>query len=462
MRLPIRLRLTAWYVGLLALVIAGLGAFVVLRLRADRIADVDRSLRSSAAQIAHDYRLEGRPEFFDVSATILRAVPEGKSGAQLIAPGGRVSARYGTDTPTTPLLSRRDVRSALAGHEVVRTVRTPLKHEPFRIVARSARDRRRRQALVVASSIDGINAAIHRLVVLLLLAGPAALALTAAGGWWLSRKALRPVAEMTTQADRIEMDRLDERVEVPRASDEISRLGQTLNRMLDRLSRGVEEKRQLVADASHELRTPLATMQSELDVALGYDELQPEAAAVLQSAREEVQRMTRIVENLLTLARADEGRLDLLSRPVELRPAAEEAVAGLSEIASTREVRLELEGDGEVVQGDRDRLRQVLSNLVENAIKYSPAGTEVRVAIWHDGAEAGVTVTDQGMGIPAADLSHVFERFYRVDSSRRRGDGGSGLGLAICRTIVDAHGGRIWAASQEGRGSEFSFALPAS
>ena len=171
--------------------------------------------------------------------------------------------------------------------------------------------------------------------------------------------------------------------------------------------------------------------------------------------------MTRIVENLLTLARADEGRLDLLPRPLELRPVAEQAVAGLGEMASAKQVRLTVGGDGEVVQADGDRLRQVMSNLVENAIKYSPAGSEVRVAIWHDGREAGATVMDDGVGIPAGELDRVFERFYRVDSARHRGDGGSGLGLAICRTIVDAHGGRIWAASEEGHGSSVSFALPA-
>jgi signal transduction histidine kinase len=133
-------------------------------------------------------------------------------------------------------------------------------------------------------------------------------------------------------------------------------------------------------------------------------------------------------------------------------------VAGLGELAAAKQVRLAVEGDGEVVEADGDRLRQVLSNLIENAIKYSPAGSEVRVAIWHDDAEVGATVTDRGMGIPDGELEQVFDRFYRSDSARS--DGGSGLGLAICRTIVDAHGGRIWAVSEEGRGSSFSFALP--
>jgi two-component system, OmpR family, sensor kinase len=455
MRLPIRLRLTAWYVVLLALIVAALGAFLVVRLRADRITDVDRSLRSSAVQIAAGYEQEGPAEFQDTSGTVLRAVPEGDPGSQLIDRDGRVRLRHSAEIPHAPLLSPAQVRSVLAGREVVRTVHSG--GEPLRVVAARADGR----VVAAATSIKGIDAAVNRLVVLLLIAGPTALLLAALGGWLLARTALRPVAEMTARAERIEVDRLDEHVPVPGPNDEISQLGNTLNRMLDRLRSGVAEKQQLVADASHELRTPLATMLSELDVALTYEELQPEAAAVLESAREEVLRMTRIVENLLTLARADAGRLGLLRRPLELRPVANEAVAGLRELASERGVRVAVEGDGEVVVGDGERLRQVLTNLVENAIKHSPSGGKVVVATWHDGSKAGVTVSDRGPGIPEADRERVFERFYRVDSARRRGDGGSGLGLAICRTIVDAHGGRIWVTSGDGEGSSFSFALSA-
>ena len=152
-----------------------------------------------------------------------------------------------------------------------------------------------------------------QVLLLLLLAGPAALAATALGGWWLARKALLPVDRMTSQAEEIGIDRLHERIALPRARDEIGRLAETLNAMLDRLERGVEEKRRLVADASHELRTPLAAMRAELDVSLMADDLPPAGREVLESTREEVDRMSRIVDNLLTLARVDEGRLELLT-----------------------------------------------------------------------------------------------------------------------------------------------------
>jgi heavy metal sensor kinase len=297
-------------------------------------------------------------------------------------------------------------------------------------------------------------------IVLLLLGGGAALVLTAAGGWWLAGKTLTPVARMTSQAQRIGIDRLDDRVPVPRASDELAQLARTLNGMLDRLQRGVEEKHRLVADTSHELRTPLAVMRSELDVALMEPDLTAESHAVLQSSREEVERMSRTVENLLTLAGVDEGRLELMNEPVELFDLAERVARSLQPVAETKGVSIEVDGTARPVPGDRDRLQQVLANLVQNAVTHSDRGESVRIHLWENGRGAGATVSDDGPGIPAGAQPHVFERFYRVDGSRSRDNGGSGLGLAISREIVLAHGGHIELESREGRGSAFSFSVP--
>jgi heavy metal sensor kinase len=461
MRLPIRTRLTAWYVAVLALVIAALGAFVVVRLRADMTADFDRSLRSAAGQIRAGYQAGGPKEFGSLGTGVVRVLPA-DSGAQLIRPGGGLADALGSDLPRTPLLTSADRRRVLRGGTVTITTHGRSDGEPFRVFATGVTRRGERDALVVASSLEGVDSAVHRVLVLLLIAGPAVLLAVAAGGWWITRAALRPVEELTRQAERIEVDRLDERVAVPRRSDEIAHLAATLNRMLDRLRRGVEDKRRLVADASHELRTPLAVMRSELDVALGYERLQPEARAVLASAREEVGRMTRTVENLLTLARADEGELELLRRPVALRAVVDEVVADLGPIAAERGVTVTACGDGARADADRDRLRQVAANLVDNAIKHSRRGGEVRAEAWRANGEAGLRVSDDGTGIPAQALAHVFDRFYRADGARGSTNGGSGLGLAICREIVVAHGGRIWVESEEGRGSRFSVALPAS
>jgi len=265
---------------------------------------------------------------------------------------------------------------------------------------------------------------------------------------------------MTAQAEEIGIDRLHERIAVPRAKDEIGHLAVTLNAMLDRLERGVEEKRRLIADASHELRTPLAVMRAELDVSLRGDDLGSAARATLESTREEVDHMSRTVDNLLTLAEVDEGRLGLLVRRVSLRETCETAARPLRPLAAAKQVRLDVAGDACEASADPQRLHQALTNLIENAIKFTAPGGEVRVTTWQDGDEVGVTVTDTGPGIPAADRAHVFDRFYRVDRARSRDAGGSGLGLAICQEIARAHGGRVWVDSEEGQGSAFSLALP--
>ena len=459
MKLPIRVRLTAWYVVLLALVIAGLGFFVVTRLRTDLVGHADTSLRTSASQIRGALERRGPVPAPTLSSTVLGVLP-GDSGSQLVDQSGRFRPLSGPDLPHQALLRPAQVRAVLRGDTIRTTVHGRRDDEPFRIIAIPVVAGGRPEALVVGTSLEGVDAAVDRVVKLMLLAGPAALLIIALGGWWLAGKALRPVTRVTERAERIEVDRLDERVPVPPARDEISRLAVTLNHMLDRLDRGVAERKRLVADASHELRTPLAVMRSDLDVALRYDDLDPEAARVLTSMREEVERMSRTVENLLTLARADEGGLELLRRPLDLRVVVDDVAADLGPVAADRGITVTATGQHAEVDGDRDRLRQVVANLVDNAVKYSHDGGEVRIATWRQDSEAGVSVDDDGVGLPPGALAHVFDRFYRVDDARVREQGGSGLGLAICREIVAAHGGHVWAESGQRRGARFSLALP--
>jgi heavy metal sensor kinase len=455
MSLPIRVRLTAWYAGLLAAAIAGLGAFLVLQLRTDLRAAVDRDVHAAAVQIARGYGQDGAPEFLDVSETVLAG-----SGAasQVLDADGRVLLTYGEPGAAHALLSPGALAQALAGARGLQTVELQPGDQRYRAQALAVPGRRR--VVVVAESLSHVEESVRRVLILLLLAGPAAVAIASIGGWWLARKALGPVDRMTSEAAGIGIERLDERVAVPRARDEVGHLAVTLNAMLDRLEQGIKEKHRLISDASHELRTPLAVMRAELDVSLRGDELSPAGRAVLESAREEVDTMSRTVDNLLTLAQADEGRLELLTERLRLGDAVEAAVAPLRALAAAKRVRLEVVAGGEEALADPRRLRQALTSLIENAIKFSRPGGAVGVAAWREGDEVGVTVTDDGPGIPAEDRPHVFDRFFRVDGARGREVGGSGLGLAICREIALSHGGRVWVDSEEGRGSAFSLALP--
>ena len=460
MSVPIRLRMTAWYVLLLAAVLAALGAFVVTRLRSDLIASADSSLRGAASQIAQGWEAERAKDFLDVAHTVLPGPTRRGSGAQVLDPTGAVVVSVGDPLVEAPLIADRRLARALSGPEVRFSLHGGSPDEHLRAIAMPVRRHGRRQALVVTESLAATDRATHRVLVLGLLGGAGALALIALGGWWIARRALAPVERMTSRADRIGIEDLAERISVPRWRDEVGHLARTLNAMLGRLERGVRARERLIADVSHELRAPLAAIRSELEVSLRHDALDGPARKAVASAREETVRMSRIVENLLTLARVDEGRLELLVGAHDLGEIAEEAAMSYRAAAESAGVRLALSGGPATVQGDRDRLRQVIGNLIDNAIHFAPAGSEVGVEVWSERGEAGVRVSDEGPGVPREDAERIFERFARRDPARPRA-AGAGLGLAICREIVASHGGRIWMQERTPRGSVFVVALPA-
>jgi two-component system, OmpR family, sensor kinase len=359
------------------------------------------------------------------------------------------------------MLTRADAAAVLRGDELTRTVELGRADQRFRLVARPTVRRGHRQVAVAAESMATVDRSVRRVLVLLLIAGPAALLATALGGWWLARRALRPIDRMTARAAAIDLDRIDDRLVVPRTGDEVAHLATTLNAMLDRIGQGIEEQHRLVADASHELRTPLAAMRSEIDVSLRADDLPPAARRVLESAREEVDRMTRTVDDLLVLASLDEGRLELLAEPLDLHDVVTHAVASLDPLARTRGISLSVDGPAAMAVGDADRLGHAVRNLVENAIKFSPEGGEVVATTWAADGEVGVTVRDQGPGVAPEVRERIFDRFFRADPARTRSTGGGGLGLAISREIALAHAGRVWVDDAGTKGSAFSLAVEA-
>ena len=459
MSLPIRARLTLWYVGLLALVFLLLGGFLTLRLHTGLLGGLDEGLATRAAQISLGLQNGCEGEFQDVSDASLVGLPQGESGAQLLSPEGKVLETTGDPAAEQPLLSAEQIATAMAGSTVRQTVRAGPDEEEFRLLAVTLPSKTCPGVIVVATSTDEVRRSVRELLLQLSIGMPVALLVAGFGGWWLAGRALAPVARMTREADTIGIERLDERIDIPSASDEIRRLAVTLNAMLDRLERGVEDKRRFAADASHELRTPLAVMRAELDVSLRDADLSSSARDALESAQEEVERMRGIVENLLMLARADDGSLELLRMSLDLAEVTAAVAGNAAALARPKDITIATEGPSVMVVADRVRIEQVVMNLVSNAVRFSPVGGRVELTTWVRAGGAGCTVTDEGPGVPPELAGRVFERFVRGDAARAN-DGGSGLGLAICREIVAAHDGRIWVDARPGAGGSFSVWLP--
>ncbi len=459
MSLPIKSRLTIWYIVLLAIILVAWSTFLLIRLKADLYAGIDQALDVRAAQISLSTKGPGEGEFQDISESSLAQITKGEYVAQLLSANGMVLEASGDVPSKKPMIPAATISRILNGHHIRDTVTLGKDSERFRVLAVELLKTSNPEIIVVGTSTEDVDNSIDRLLVLLLISVPAALVLAGIGGWLLARKALLPVVQITSKAAEIGVSQLDERIEVPIKTDELGKLAVTLNRMLDRLQHGVEEKRRFIADASHEMRTPLAIMRSEIDVSLSLDNLQPEAIETLKSTRDEVDRMSRIVENMLTLARIDEGRLPLLKKPVDIADLARTVAQNMGSLADAKNMSVEVTGESEFVIADPEYLEQVIVNLVENAVKYSQPGGSVTLSVWQSEGEAGITVSDNGPGIPEELLGKVFERFFRVDTSRSRTLGGSGLGLSISEDIIKAHSGRIWATSELGHGSTFTIAL---
>lgn len=305
-------------------------------------------------------------------------------------------------------------------------------------------------------------------VVLWVMAGglPMALLIAGVGGYWLAGRGLAPIQRMAIEAERIHAERLDARLPADNPHDEPGRLAVAFNALLARLEAAFAQLRRFTADASHELRTPLTVIRSVGEVGLREPHTETEYRDIIGTMLEEVDRLTLLTTMLLELTRAEGERTAVKHEPIDLRELVTDAAGFLGVLAEEGRVRIDLDlpGSPVPVSGDWTMLRQAVVNLLDNAIKHSPPGAVVAIACRTHADLAEITVADQGPGIPAEHLPHLFDRFYRVDAARGRQDGnvrgGFGLGLAIARWAVEAHGGHIAADSTPGKGSVFRIALP--
>jgi two-component system OmpR family sensor kinase len=462
--ISIRARLTLWYGGILALLLLLFGGALYGILRGNLLASIDRRLEETARQIQSSVsrRLTLTPSLdwrevvtlppLDVFAepgifVQVRTFPSRAVAATSANLGGQA----------LPDLLPADWEAIFGGQVDLRTV--PVGAVSVRLRSEVIPGGGGPAALLqVAASLSPVDEALQSLLRLLLIGGGLGLLLAILGGALLARQALAPVARITETARRIAAtEDLGERLPAPRMQDEVGQLTTTLNEMLDRLQRLFQGQQRFIADVSHELRTPLAAIRGNLEVLQRGAQADP---AILQESLEdierEVARLARMVADLLALARADAG-MHLESRPVELDRLLLEVYREARHLARGVEVRLGGEDQVQVL-GDADRLKQLLLNLVDNALKYTPAGGTVTLSLYREGSWACLAVADSGVGIPPEELPHIFERFYRGKAAGRRG--GVGLGLAIARWIAEEHGGQLLVENPAAGGSTFTVQLP--
>ncbi|OLB77750.1 MAG: hypothetical protein AUH96_02155, partial [Nitrospirae bacterium 13_2_20CM_2_61_4] len=370
----------------------------------------------------------------------------------------------GTITIQSPNIRRRDIPlsrtalgAALAGRAVFESARFP-QEPPIRLLSVPIQyEGTLTHILQIGTSLREVEEMLHHLLFTLLVIGPLALAVALGGGWFLAGRALRPVEAITEAARRIAAGDLTQRLSASQSSDEIGRLAGTFNEMIARLEGSFRQIQRFSADASHELRTPLTVMKGETELALRRPRSAEDYRLVLESSLEEIDRMTRIIDDLLFLSRADLGEIRMERRPVRLDALVEDIQRQAAVLGQEQgiEVLITLVQPATVL-GDELRLRELVLNLVENAVKYSGPGGRVEMALEEEESVARLTVTDHGIGIPAEAQSRIFDRFYRTDDARAHDPKGTGLGLAICKWIAEVHQGRIEVHSELGKGSRFT------
>jgi heavy metal sensor kinase len=311
------------------------------------------------------------------------------------------------------------------------------------------------------SSVAPLEATLHIWLVALVFGLAGLILIAIFGGFILVQRALQPVDHIIQSAERISSRNLSERLPVAHTRDEIERLSTALNQMIRRLDEGFRQTQRFFADASHELRTPLTIIRGELESVVESTDDKPEVQQTAGSALEEVDRLKNIVEGLFALSRLEAGEAQQHSVPFDLGELASITTEQMALLAEDKNISLVCHSyEKIIVNGDRARLKQVLVNLMDNAIKYTPAGGKIDVNVSTRDGKAVLQVSDNGIGIPTEALPHLFERFFRVDKARSREAGGAGLGLSIVKSICLAHNGRVAAQSKEGEGSCFTVELP--
>lgn len=457
-RIPIRWRLTLWYVALLAVALALFAAGLYFGLRYLLYTSLDTALRNHSAQVRGALDWDGTT--LQVSAGQLVDPADDGRFVRVYDNTGRLlvdtsaDADDGDPRPPNPagvaaaLQRRSDLRWVDDDEDHLRLLSEPLVRGGAVV------------GVVEVGKESEVDETLGLALRLILLAAPLVLVVAAASGVWLAGRALAPIDRITRTAAAIEERDLTQRISLRLPNDEVGRLATTFNAMLDRIETAFGRQRRFTADAAHELRTPLALMRSQIELALAQPRDPAADRQTLEALEADVLRLTRLATALLALARSDARGLELHPERLDLAELLELAAEQYASLAEEAGVTLRVEAEPVALTADEDLLLQVLVNLLDNALRHSPAGTTITMGCRPEGTEALFWVADEGDGIAPEHIPHVFERFYRAHPGRGRDTGGIGLGLSISRSIVEAHGGSINVESTPGAGATFTVRIP--
>jgi two-component system, OmpR family, sensor kinase len=457
------MRLTASYAGVLSLFLASLGAAYYHAFARQLDADATDEL-GELTRAVHGYlRFQaGMPVLvyapddpdqvaFIQEATRFYQVYDGRSGALLVqSPALEPLGLHYTPGEVHSFVSHPRTFDVQTDHGKIRFSNgliSPRSDETYLVQ--------------VGVSLDQRDAALRRFMTLLIWSLPAGLLAVVIGGWWMAGRALAPLADLASATRGIGVQDLRRRLPVRGVGDERDAIADAFNAVVARLERAVLDTRMFAAAMAHELRTPLAALRGEIELSLTATGLSDAHRTRMASQLEEIDRLTRLVNQLLVLARAEAGEISLAGEAVDLASLALSTVEAIEPLAQARDISLTCNCAGDAtITGDRGWMERLLLNVIDNAIKFTAAGGTVSVSVIREGDIAKLTVRDTGVGIPPDDVPHVFERFYRGDSARSSQTEGAGLGLSLVRWIAEQHGAKVGVASQPEHGSTFTFSFP--
>lgn len=456
-KIPIRIRLTLWYVFLLAVTFASLGAYLILRFKSSLISTVDTSLNNAVAKTVsaideEDLLDTGKLSFDTVEKSRIQTTG---FAMRLLSPQGDVWDTFGE-------VEQAPAWEAQAEGFITQNGNVD-DDELWRIHTKPVRDAAGQVIgwVQAAQSITAINKTVQDAQDQVMYAIPLVLILAGLGGNFLASRALRPIQQITSTAQEITAQDLSRRLEYRGARDEIGELSDTFDQMIARLQESFQHERRFTSDAAHELRTPLTILKGQLDVTLSLPRKNEEYEAKLRELASQVERLIRLSNDLLFLSRADQKQFSFTHSQVDLNEILEILVEQIKPIADEKKLHVVTQLDETlVIHGDMDNATRLFMNLLDNALKYTPQGGEIIISGTRKPNAVEVAIHNTGIEISEEHLPRLFDRFYRIDSSRASQSGGSGLGLAIAREIVNQHKGRIEAESQPGRGVTIRVEFP--